>query len=405
MNGVTLYSKNKSGKILEWKAESDLTLNSDGWITLNIYYGQQNGKTQHKVRYTKSGKNKGKVNATTIEEQALLDLGYLYRAQLEEKGYFLSLDDYKKPRTAMLAHKYQDKKHKLSVDEEGNFTHEYFGQPKLNGIRCTATKVSETEIQFLSRTNKLFTPFEHLSKLLLPILDIGDMVDGELFNPEMPLEYIASLVNSDTDRFIIDKDLGVTLWKVDDLQYHLYDGVAKESNDNYKDRKYWLHELFEMFGNEDETTIGNSLVKVLTVPLKSLDHMKTRFSEWINLGYEGLMLRDGLAHYEFDDRSIGLLKYKEMFDEEFQIVDIIESDNEPGQPVFVVDLRNDQTCKVRKSGDKSENEKYLLNRDDYIKKWLTVQYQARTKYDNLSFPVGLLIRDGIFKDGQFIPAN
>ena len=50
MNGVTLYSKNKSGKILEWKAESDLTLNSDGWITLNIYYGQQNGKTQHKVR-------------------------------------------------------------------------------------------------------------------------------------------------------------------------------------------------------------------------------------------------------------------------------------------------------------------------------------------------------------------
>lgn len=405
MNGVTLYSKNKSGKILEWKAESDLTLNSDGWITLNIYYGQQNGKTQHKVRYTKSGKNKGKVNSTTIEEQALLDLSYLYRAQLEEKGYFLSLDDYKKPRTAMLAHKYQDKKHKLNVDEEDNFVHEYFGQPKLNGIRCTATKVSETEIQFLSRTNKLFTPFEHLSKLLLPILDIGDMVDGELFNPEMPLEYIASLVNSETDRFITDKDLGVTLWKVDDLQYHLYDGVAKDTNDNYKDRKYWLHELFEMFGNEDETTIGRSLIKVLTVPLKSLTHMKTRFSEWITLGYEGLMLRDGLAHYEFDDRSIGLLKYKEMFDEEFQIVDIIESDNEPGQPVFVVDLRNDQTCKVRKSGDKSENEKYLLNRDNYIKKWLTVQYQARTKYDNLSFPVGLLIRDGIFKDGQFIPAS
>ena len=117
------------------------------------------------------------------------------------------------------------------------------------------------------------------------------------------------------------------------------------------------------------------------------------------------MQRDGLAHYEFDDRSIGLLKYKEMFDEEFQIVDIIESDNEPGQPVFVVDLRNDQTCKVRKSGDKSENEKYLLNRDDYIKKWLTVQYQARTKYDNLSFPVGLLLRDGVFKDGHFIPAS
>ncbi len=275
----------------------------------------------------------------------------------------------------------------------------------MNGIRCTATKISDTEIEFLSRTNKPFTSFDHLTKLLLPILEIGDTVDGELFNPEMPLEYIASLVNSETERYIVDEELGVTLWKVDDLQYHLYDGIAVETDDDYLTRKYWLHELFEMFGDEDEKTIGKSLVKVLTVPLKSLTHMKDKFTEWVGLGYEGLMLRDGLAKYEFNDRSVGLLKYKEMFDEEFQIVDIIESDNEPGQPVFVVDLRNDQTCKVRKSGDKSENEKYLLNKATYLSKWLTVQYQARTKYDNLSFPVGLLIRDGVFKDGQFVPST
>ena len=404
MNGVTLYSKNKSGKTLEWKAETDFTLDSNGWITLNIYYGQQGGKTQHKVRYTKSGKNKGKANSTTIEEQATLDLSYLYRAQLEEKGYCLDINTYQKPRTAMLAHKYADKKHKLDIDDEENFLHSYFAQPKLNGIRCTATKISETEIQFLSRTNKCFTPFEHLTKLLLPILDLGDMVDGELFNPKMPLEYIASLVNSETNRYIVDQDLGVTLWKVDDLEYHLYDGVEAETNNSYVDRKYWLHDLFEVFGDEDEATIG-SLVKVLTVPVKSLMHMKTKFSQWVTLGYEGLMLRDGESHYEFDDRSIGLLKYKEMFDEEFQITDIIDSDNEPGSPKFIVDLRNGQFCEVRKSGVKSENTIYLTEKNRYIGKWLTVQYQARTKYDNLSFPVGLLIRDGIFKDGQFIPST
>jgi len=405
MNGVTLYSKNKSGKTLEWKAESDLTLNEHGWITLNIYYGQQGGKTQHKIRYTKSGKNKGKANATTIEEQALLDLSYLYRAQLEEKGYFLSIEDYQKPRTAMLAHKYQDKKHKLLVDDEGNFEHLYYGQPKLNGIRCTATKVSKTEIKYLSRTNKVFTPFEHLTKLLLPILEVGDTVDGELFNPEMPLEYIASIVNSDSDRYVIDEALGVTLWKDSDIQYHLYDGIKNETDYSYTDRKYWLYDLFETYGNNDETNIGGSLIKVLTVPLKSLDHMKEKFAEWISNGYEGLMLRDGNGKYEFNDRSVNLLKYKEMFDEEFQIDDIIESDNEPGQPVFVVNLRNDQQCKVRKSGDKTDNEKYLINKKDYIGKWLTVQFQARTKYDNLSFPVGLLIREGVFTDGQFIPST
>ena len=404
MNGVTLYSKNKSGKVLEWKAETDFVLDANGWITLNIYYGQQGGKIQHKIRHTKSGKNKGKANATTIEEQATLDLSYLYRAQLEEKGYFLDISAYQKPRTAMLAHKFADKKHKLAVDKDEIFLHSYFAQPKLNGIRCTATKISETEIQYLSRTNKLFTSFDHLTPKLLSILNVGDMVDGELFNSLMPLEYIASLVNSDTDRYVVDKATGATVWRVDDLEYHLYDGVANETNDTYTDRKFWLHELFETYSGANGNRI-DSLVKVKTVLVKSLEEVRTLFAEWIVLGYEGLMLRDGEGYYEFDERSIGLLKYKEMFDEEFQVTDIVDSDNEPGSPKFIVDLRNGQFCEVRKSGIKTENTVYLLEKNKYIGKWLTVQYQARTKYDNLSFPVGLLIRDGIFKDGQFIPST
>lgn len=397
MNGTTLYSKNKSGKTLVWKAESDLTLNDQGWITINVSYGQEGGKIQNKVRYTKSGKNKGKANATTIEEQALLDISYLYRAQLEEKGYFKSLDDYKVRQTAMLAHKYQDKEHKLAVDTEGNFTRTYYAQPKLNGIRCTAIKVSETEIQFLSRTNKLFTPFDHISKDLLKIMNVGDMVDGELFNPQMPLEHIASLVNSDTDRFVTDETLGVTLWTLTDLQYHIYDGVELNNNVSCTERRKWVESLF---GTAD--SIG-SLVKVLTVTVKSISEMKEKFKEWISMHYEGLMLRDSIGTYEYDARSVFLLKYKEMLDEEFEIVDIIESENEPGQPVFVVDLGNGQQCKVRKSGDKKDNEKYLQEPNQWIKQWLTVQYQARTKYDNLSFPVGLLIRKGTVENGVFIP--
>lgn len=394
MNGITIYSKNKSGKILEWKAETDFKLNSDGWIPLNIYYGQQNGKIQHKVRFTKSGKNKNKVNATTIEEQAALDLQYLYRAQLEEKGYFKSISEYKKPRTAMLAHKYADKKHKLDLNDNNEFLHLYYAQPKLNGIRCTATKVSETEIVFTSRTNKVFTSFTHLSNELLPVLNIGDTVDGELFNPNMPLEYIASIVNSDSDRYVLN-DNGTTLWNLTDIQYHLYDGIENEKDDIYADRKTWLDSLFK--------NNFKYLVNTITVVVTSIEEMQELFATWIAAGFEGLMLRDGNGLYEFNERSIFLLKYKEMFDEEFQIVDIIESENEPGQPVFIVNLRNDQTCNVRKSGDKNDNEKYLTNSKDYIDKWLTVQFQARTKYDNLSFPVGLYIRSGSFENGQFVP--
>ena len=87
---MRLYSRNKKGKPIVWWAETDYQLNTNGHIELNIYYGQVDGKIQRKQRLTKSGKNLGKSNATTIEEQAKLDLSYLYKAQ-RDKDYFDSL--------------------------------------------------------------------------------------------------------------------------------------------------------------------------------------------------------------------------------------------------------------------------------------------------------------------------
>ncbi len=402
MNGVTLYSKNKSGKILEWRAESDLTVDPDtGWITLNLYYGQQGGKIQHKVRYTKSGKNIGKANATTIEQQAELDLGYLYRAQLEDKGYFLSIDEYAVRKTAMLAHKYKDKAHKLKLEEDKNtFNSKYFVQPKLNGIRCTATKVSEDTIEFLSRSNTVFTCFEHLEKQLLPLLEVGDMVDGELFNPEMPLEHIASLVNSQSDRYVIDEDFGITLWNITDLQYFIYDGVEKDKeSDSAETRQEYLDRLFGRY----DVLINPHLVRVVNVDVKTIEEVRTLFSQWIAEGFEGLMLRDATSPYEYDTRSSGLLKYKEMYDEEFKIVDIVENENEPGQPKFIVEVNPDQFCEVCINGAKTSTTQYLTNRIDYLGKYLTVQYQAKTIKGNLSFPRGLMIRAGSVVDGVFVP--
>lgn len=396
MNGIKLYSKNKSGKTLQWWAESDLTLNDEGYISLNIYYGQVDGKTQHKVRFTKSGKNLGKKNATTIEEQALLDLSYLYRAQLEDKGYFLSIEDYSKPKIAMLAHKYQDKKHLLKTKQDGiTYKETIWVQPKLNGIRCTAIKTDDQTIKYVSRRNKAFTPFSHITKELLQILEIGDMIDGELFNKAMPLEYIASVVNAKEDRYVLDEQSGATIWRETDIQYHVYDYVNNDEDDATTRQE----KLTNLFVNKN----FNSVIRVRTEQVINLEEVQSFFAEWIQDGYEGLMLRIGSSLYEYAERSNGLMKYKEMFDEEFQVVEIFESPNEPGQPVFVVDLRNEQFCKVRKSGVKSENTKYLENPEKYIGQWLTVQYQARTEYDNLSFPVGLLLREGTFENNVFVP--
>lgn len=56
MNGVTIYSRNKAGKPLVWKASTDYSLNSDGYITIKVEYGQEGGKIQTKERFVKSRK-------------------------------------------------------------------------------------------------------------------------------------------------------------------------------------------------------------------------------------------------------------------------------------------------------------------------------------------------------------
>lgn len=362
------------------------------------------GKIQTKERFVKSGKNKGKKNETTIQEQADLDISYLYRSQLEEKGYFKSLSEYSKPRTAMLAHKYQDKKHTLSLEEDGEtFSKVYYGQPKLDGIRCFITLLDDGTVAFISRTNKFFTPFEHIAKIVKPLLNVGDILDGELFNPNIPFVNIESIVNSDSDRFILDELTGARVFSEKDIQFHMYDYIPKEGGDElpYTERLELIRGMIDTYFSDSTSPIKG----VLTEQLDTITTMKNKFSEWVLAKYEGLMLRAGDSLYEFNERSLGLLKYKEMFDEEYQITDIEESPNEPGQPIFIVDLRNGQTCSVRKKGSKKVNEALLKDKKSVIGKWLTVQYQTKTAYDNLAFPVGLEIREGQFKDGVFVPST
>lgn len=53
LNNLKLYSKNKTGKALEWTA-SILDKDENGYIPIEIVFGQVDGKLQQKIRYVKS---------------------------------------------------------------------------------------------------------------------------------------------------------------------------------------------------------------------------------------------------------------------------------------------------------------------------------------------------------------
>lgn len=397
-NGTYLYSRNKAGKALQWRAYSDLLIRDDGTIHIFVEHGQVDGKLQTKIRQTKSGKNIGKKNETTIYQQAIKDINSLYDAQLSSE-YFFNLGDYVKAYRPVLAHKFADRKHTIDWKraEDSMPTKWYWASPKLNGLRCFIFLDKKGKvIKYESRTGKPFKMFNHLSvdvQNAFSFVDADTILDGELFNPEIPFEVLCSLINS--DGYVEVEHKGVK-YNTNMVQFHCYDVINLDKlSDDY----------FTRFIELCLKDLG-SLKIIPSVRIVSEEYLITLFKQYIKDGFEGLMLRDGSVPYEFGSRSNSLLKYKEMLDEEFRIIDIIDSENEPGQPKFIVSINDEKelTCEVRMKGNKEDNKKYLLNKSDYVNSWLTVQFQAYSSYGIPLFPVGLGIRQMEFIANEPVPS-
>ena len=408
-NGKELFTKDTKGKTRFWKATSNLELNADGHISILIEHGVLGSdKVVKKERFTKSGKNKSKSNETTIKEQALLDISYLYQKQLDD-GYVFDLDSYTEPLRPQLAHPYEKRKHTVKFDYKhptaaNDYSNRYYASKKLDGVRLFVFVSNGKVIKFESRTGKPFKYFSHIATAIENNLSDVDKVlnnvvfDGELFNKNIPFNVLSSLINSD-DYTTTTEFNGIT-YTTEQVQFHCYDRV----NLDKKEEDY-----FTRFVNVSIPAENNIVFKIDNKIIKNEQDLITLGGKWISEGYEGLMLRNGWTPYDFGKRSNNLLKYKIMLDEEFLILDIIDSENEPGQPIFVVEVQKATdkeealTCNVRMKGEKKENEKYLINKKDYINKWLKVQYQTKSEYNIPLFPVGLEVREGTVIDGKFIP--
>lgn len=80
----------------------------------------------------------------------------------------------------------------------------YWVQAKIDGVRCIATRENGSIVLY-TRHGNLISGFENIKNELDPILNDGDFLDGELFNPDLTFEQICSAVKKGFDnlRFIV----------------------------------------------------------------------------------------------------------------------------------------------------------------------------------------------------------
>lgn len=363
----TLYKKTSTGAIQYW------TIATDG-NEIVTRYGQLGGAEQSTSDLIKEGKNLGKKNETTAEEQAQSEAQSKWEKQ-KKRGYVETQEQAQAGETEhegginpMLAHKYSEQGHKIKYPA--------YAQPKLDGIRCIAV-LSEGRCSLWTRTRKRITGVPHVERQLEHLFPGGSLVlDGELYNHALKRDFekIVSLVRQE------EPASGHEI-----VEYHVYD-IASEGP--FKVRSEWL-------GLHLHTARTTSIKLVQTVAVATEDELMDQFDAFLAQGYEGCMVRNASGDY-LNKRSYDLQKVKEFEDAEFPIVGIKEGRGRLQGHVaaFVCQMKSGETFEAKMKGDTGRLKDFFENEKLWKGKQLTVKYQGLTGARGVPrFPVGVAIRD------------
>ncbi len=358
-----LYGKASTGKVKVWTIRAEETKDGTA-LTITDYSYEGSDQIQSAVVKVGKGKNIGRSNETTPYEQACLEAESKWKKQ-QDKKYVTDkkLLNKKSLPLPMLA---------LDYKQRGkDITWPALVQPKLNGIRCLARKVSPNVMEYTSRGGKTFTTLDHLTAHLLPIMEVGDILDGEVFTQRLTFQQIVSAVKR------LQENTAV-------LEYWVYDVVRDE--DFYARAKH-VQSLFERQG---------PIVQVPTHIVPNEKLMIEMHQRLVGAGYEGTIIRNYLGTYRESHRSKNLQKYKDFIEEEFEIIGGKDGvGKEEGAVTFLCVTEEGKEFKARSRGTYKQRRAWLTDLPNLVRnrKKLTVRYFSRTDENIPYLPVGLAIRD------------
>jgi ATP-dependent DNA ligase len=348
----TLYKKDSKGAVRQWSVRTD-------GDTVIVEHGQVGGSLVRQVTPC-TPKNVGRANATTAEQQALAEAQAKWTKQVERERYTTDSsgvveDSYLAP---MLARDYTKVGHQL--DWSGGV----YVSRKVDGSRCLYDVAKDT---LWSRKGTPITAPSHILEQVRSLgLKYGNL-DGELYIHGQPLNRIMSATKKKNE---LTKQ----------LEFVLFDFAVADMP--FSTRLAHLEEL-------DLSDTPN--LSVLPTQLSDKADIKAHHDQFVQEGYEGLILREANSHYAFGQRAKGLMKYKEFREDDFLIIDVKEGLG--GQGVLECVTSGGVTFGARSRGEDSYRVWQLENKEKVIGLMATVRYFDVTEYGTPQFPVCVAIGD------------
>jgi DNA ligase-1 len=307
------------------------------------------------------GKNIGKSNETTDEEQAYVEAKSKWDKKLRlDYTEDITAVDSAKTRNfmPMLAKKFQDRKDKV--------IYPCYTQRKSDGIRCILTAEGG-----FTRNGEKHATIPHIEKLFKPIFEeYPDAIfDGELYNHDLHDEFeeLCSLIRKKkpTINDLFDAE--------EKIQYHIFDcpiigDLIQE--DPFIDRYNEMVRILISY----KLANTKSIKIVYTYILNSEADVESYQHQFLDEGYEGIIIRIN-GPYE-NKRSSYLLKLKIFDDDEFEITDVVpgKGNRETWAAKVWCKTKNNEPFKAGIIGNKLFCQTLLANKNNVIGKEGTVRY-------------------------------
>ena len=365
-----LYKQDSKGKIRQWRGYVDSAPNNR--FIMGVETGLLDGnKTTNRPRIYWQGKQ-----GRDAKGQAMFELESKVSKKRDE-GYFDTIKEAQDTLVIlpMLALDFNKRGHDVSYPA--------IGQRKFDGVRCMASINPDGSVSLKSRKGKEFPHMKHLRQQIASLKGIPDgaFLDGELYSDTLTFQEVVGLVRRETLK-PGDED------KLKQISYRLYDMLDPD------DRKAGFQKRYDKLRTILGTFPPQNLIPTENFQLNDKSDVKAHHDKFVKEGYEGIMIRNKDGEYGINKRSKHLQKFKEFFDQEFEIVGYEEGNgNAKGTVIWICMTENGDLFSAQPKGTVAERTEYFKNGDDYIGATLTVRYFEMTDDGIPRFPKGIAIRN------------
>lgn len=273
-----------------------------------------------------------------------------------------------------------------------------YGQYKINGLRCIITAYTQNDmfkpirLRFQSREGIIWNTLENLSDYLLSIIPaniIRDMIDGyvaldgEIYLPGYTINQINHFVK---DANCVENKL---------LQFWCYD-IMMEGNQAHRNMyRYHIkkptsfNSIKEHYNNKERLIILHN--KYITNNNEAIDAR----NHFINLGFEGLILRNAKTNYQYGRRRANYMeKFKDAAEGDFIILDIYKEKKRDLPILLCKNDINNEKFETRLSTSHIVQQEVLFNSQSYIGRTVHIEYGERSGVSRVPFHIKTVVING-----------